>query len=532
MSRLKLGSFDLIEKQTTCLHILLNKPVLHATFLRNEAEEDDVNVQRIHEQKILGQGLLGFLCIASVLRLQSGGESTYMCLILAWACPVLLLLWSLAYQLISSLPRSKTLLAVLLPTLYLWIVDTIALRRGTWNIMSGTKLGFYVWPYLEIEEATFFLVTNLLVVAGSCAFDNAIAIMDVFPEKFRTVPPLPSPAMMIRSLLIPSSEYDTRRLRGLRSALKILAKKSRSFYLASGVFSGRLRIDLVLLYAFCRIADDLIDNAPDAKEAEKWIRTISHFLDVAFSSTKNNKRMEEALAPFSEELRSVLVLLPVTQLPSQPLYDLLEGFRIDLKFHDKKSEIESPIQTYDDLERYATCVAATIGELCLNLVYYHDPDKVSVNPIQRQKCLTAGTDMGRVLQYVNIVRDVNTDAANGRIYLPNEWIDKEAADAGPQPFAAEILRLRKKLLRLAFVGYSENRDAIEELPAYARNGIRVAVESYMEIGRVMDERMRSGLPLDFVGSGKAGRASVPSWRRLWVGWSSMAGIQGRIGKPY
>ena len=96
------------------------------------------------------------------------GEGLYMGLILVWAGPFVLLLWydcniptafhwmlksnrSLAYQFIIGLPLSSTLIPVVLPTLYLWIVDTLALKRGTWVIESETKLGWHLWDGLEIE---------------------------------------------------------------------------------------------------------------------------------------------------------------------------------------------------------------------------------------------------------------------------------------------------------------------------------------------------------------------------------------------
>ena len=50
-----------------------------------------------------------------------------------------------------ELPLSNTLVPVALPTLYLWIVDTLALKRGTWVIESGTKLGWHLWDGLEME---------------------------------------------------------------------------------------------------------------------------------------------------------------------------------------------------------------------------------------------------------------------------------------------------------------------------------------------------------------------------------------------
>lgn len=439
------------------------------------------------------------------------------------------MLWTFAYQILLSLPPSKILIPIWVPTLFLWVIDTLALQRGTWSIESGTKLGIHVWPHLEIEEALFFLVTNSMIVMGSCAFDNAVAILDAFPSLFPKVPGMPPPLLMLKSLFTSTSRYDQERLDGLQNALNVLAKKSRSFYLASGVFTGRLRIDLILLYGFCRVADDLIDDAASAEEAEAWIANFSTFLDMAYSEKRNDDNMKKTLAPFPPRAQSILKLLPVDKLPSQPLYALLDGFRMDLQFSKNKNSGRAPIQTEADLERYATCVAATIGELCLSLVYAHDPDThISSTQEKREECTEAGIRMGRVLQYINIVRDVNTDAEQGRCYIPAVWLTKGTQKAADAVQKQEILDCRKRILAIAFRGYAENRDAIEEIPRYARGGIRVAVESYIEIGRVLRQRIEKGLPLDFAGGGKQGRASVPRSRRIWVGWRTMAGRRGSV----
>ncbi|KAI1628786.1 phytoene synthase [Exophiala viscosa] len=509
---------------TTCLQILLSKSVVTATYLHNEADPQDAVGRSLRPWKYAGQ-VIFTLC--SVVPLFFGGghaQGTYMRLIIAWASPVLLMLWIFAYQLLLTLPWTTTLLPIAAPTLYLWIVDTIALHRGTWSIELGTKLGIHVWPHLEIEEAVFFLITNMLIVWGSTAFDNAMAILDAFPAHFPVVPGMPSPILLLKGLFMSTAKYDSARLAGLNTALTVLAKKSRSFYLASGVFSGRLRIDLILLYAFCRVADDLIDDAPSAKEADMWVKHFSHFLDTVFSSKCDRENVDQALAPFPAEARSILVLLPSDKLKSAPLYSLLDGFRIDQRFFSEGSNENPPIKTFADLERYASCVAATIGELCLCLIYQHDPDQAASADTKR-KCLTAGAEMGRALQYINIVRDVNTDARVGRCYIPKEWFHQSALSS-PEAEEKEILRHRKRILEISFKMYAENRDAIEDLPLYARSGIRVAVESYMEIGRVMRERMQQGKALDFVGGGKSGRASVPKSRRIWVGWKTMAGWRG------
>jgi lycopene cyclase domain-containing protein len=94
-------------------------------------------------------------------------EGTYLGLILAWAGPVLAILW--AYAGAEIWARRRTFLAALAPTtLYLWIVDAVAIRLGIWHISEELSTGLKVLG-LPIEEAIFFLVTNLLVVQGLIA---------------------------------------------------------------------------------------------------------------------------------------------------------------------------------------------------------------------------------------------------------------------------------------------------------------------------------------------------------------------------
>lgn len=196
------------------------------------------------------QAILVLCVVTGAGLIWKGGEGTYLGLILAWAGPFALLLWTLSSQLLVDLPYTSTLVPIAVPTLTLWIVDTIALGRGTWTIESGTKLGIYLWDGLEIEEAIFFLATNTLIVFGLVAFDHGLAILLTFPSLFPSVPAIPSPVMLVRALLTDTSRFDENRVTGIQQAVETLHKKSTSFYLASSVFSGRLRINLVLLYVW------------------------------------------------------------------------------------------------------------------------------------------------------------------------------------------------------------------------------------------------------------------------------------------
>lgn len=128
------------------------------------------------ERPILGVSSVKFFVLVFLLAitgigvvcLRVGDSALYMGLILVWAPPVLLGLWAYAGDLYWALRRPFAW-AVIGPTLYLWVADRIALGLGIWHISD--TYSFDVDPLgLPIEEATFFLVTNLLVVQGTLLF--------------------------------------------------------------------------------------------------------------------------------------------------------------------------------------------------------------------------------------------------------------------------------------------------------------------------------------------------------------------------
>lgn len=95
-------------------------------------------------------------------------NTLYLGLILAWAVPILTLQWILGTPTLWAMKRIW-LLGVIVPTLYLWVADRIAIANGIWHISDKYTTGFQLLG-LPIEEATFFLVTNLLVVQGLLLF--------------------------------------------------------------------------------------------------------------------------------------------------------------------------------------------------------------------------------------------------------------------------------------------------------------------------------------------------------------------------
>lgn len=93
-------------------------------------------------------------------------ESLYMGLILVWAGPVVSGQWFLAGE--TFLNRA-CLIGIAAPTVYLWIADRFALNSGIWSISDRYTVGWDVFG-LPVEEALFFLITNVLVVQGILMF--------------------------------------------------------------------------------------------------------------------------------------------------------------------------------------------------------------------------------------------------------------------------------------------------------------------------------------------------------------------------
>lgn len=93
---------------------------------------------------------------------------TYLGLILVWAIPILLLQWLIGGAYL--LRNARIFLATfLIPTIYLWFADALAIYLGIWDISKTYTMGINV-GVLPIEEATFFLVTNLMVAQGLLLF--------------------------------------------------------------------------------------------------------------------------------------------------------------------------------------------------------------------------------------------------------------------------------------------------------------------------------------------------------------------------
>ena len=108
--------------------------------------------------------LLAAVSLATPLQ-----PTRYLALQLVWALPPIAL--QVAFGLGSILSRWRlAALGILAPTAYLALADTVPLGAGTWSIAPSQSLGWLILGPLPIEELTFFLLTNSLLVLGMILF--------------------------------------------------------------------------------------------------------------------------------------------------------------------------------------------------------------------------------------------------------------------------------------------------------------------------------------------------------------------------
>jgi phytoene synthase len=160
------------------------------------------------------------------------------------------------------------------------------------------------------------------------------------------------------------------------------------------------------LYAFCREVDDVADQ--DAAPVEQRRARLAAWRE----DVRRACRGGAPEFPVNRELQPVIQRC---QLPFELFDDLIKGCEMDLDTHR--------YETFDDLERYCYHVASVVGLLSIE-IFGH----------QNRACRDYAIYLGKALQLTNILRDVKTDAARGRIYLPLAELKRFAVTE------AEILR--------------------------------------------------------------------------------------------
>ena len=178
---------------------------------------------------------------------------------------------------------------------------------------------------------------------------------------------------------------------------RAITRKSASNLALAFILLPRPKRDAMsALYAFCREVDDVADD--ETVQIEKRRFLLSEWrADV--------KRACENQPPQFAVNREFQPVIKQFHLPFELFDDLIKGCEMDLDI--KRYE------NFEALETYCYHVASVAGLLSIEIFGYKNP-----------ACRDYAIYLGKALQLTNILRDVKTDAARGRIYLPRSELKK------------------------------------------------------------------------------------------------------------
>jgi 15-cis-phytoene synthase len=180
---------------------------------------------------------------------------------------------------------------------------------------------------------------------------------------------------------------------------RAVTKASRSNFAYAFLFLPRPKREaLYALYAFCRLTDDLVDEAarvvlPNLPAEASPLERLKAWRAELEACDRN-----EASHPITRRLAEVL---RAYRIPSGYFAELVNGAEMDL--------LKSRYATFADLETYCYRVAGVVGLACIEVFGYRRPET-----------RTYAERLGTAFQLTNILRDVGSDAERGRIYLPQE----------------------------------------------------------------------------------------------------------------
>jgi len=239
---------------------------------------------------------------------------------------------------------------------------------------------------------------------------------------------------------------------------------SLSFHAASRLLPASVRDPALVLYAFCRLADDAVDEVEGGDSAKaRAVLSLGERLDRAYAGRPRDVPVERAFAD----------LIAQHEMPRTLPEALLEGLAWD-------AQNRRP-QTLSHVLSYSARVASAVGAMMCVLMGVRDADR-----------LARACDLGLAMQLTNIARDVGDDARAGRLYLPADWLDEMDIDPArllAQPrFSPALTVLTRRLLATADHYYHRSEPGIMALPLTCRPGIFAARHVYAAIGTDLARR--------------------------------------------
>ena len=216
------------------------------------------------------------------------------------------------------------------------------------------------------------------------------------------------------------SDHDFPRTRSgdpVEASRSIQRRTGRTFYLATRLFPRRIRRATHVLYAFFRLADEVVDDGSDRAPEERR-RELQSLRDAALGDE----------TPDDAVLREFRRVKERYDIPDAEVEAFLESMEADVS--------KSRYDTREELEAYMRGSAAAVGNMMTAIVGATDGEAARPH----------AEALGEAFQLTNFLRDVREDVVDlDRIYLPRETLRRHGSDESDVEELAPTLEFRRAL---------------------------------------------------------------------------------------
>ena len=249
-----------------------------------------------------------------------------------------------------------------------------------------------------------------------------------------------------------------------------IARASHSnFYYAFFLLPKPKRDGLAALYAFMRLVDDVADEGADIANRQRGLAKWRAALDQAITGQEQLFDGNAAMAAPAPTLSGAAEVLPALvdtmqryKMPARYLHDLISGAEMDLTVQT--------YPTFDRLREYCYRVAGTVGLTCTHVFGFRDA-----------RALDLAEKLGLAFQLTNIIRDVHEDYKLGRVYLPEEDLQRYGVSQEDFALSEATLGVRE-LLRFesdrAWQLYEEGSALLGLIDEDSRGALWLLVHTY------------------------------------------------------
>lgn len=249
----------------------------------------------------------------------------------------------------------------------------------------------------------------------------------------------------------------------------IQQRTGKTFAAATRVLPERARRATYVLYAFFRVADEVVDDPQGATPAEQR-RELAHLRAAALGETDTD---DPVLGAFCD-------LVETYDIADEEIETFLDAMEMDV---DTRR-----YETHDELETYLRGSAVAVGNMMLTVM----ADIEGMDDETVELARPHAKALGEAFQLTNFLRDVREDVQEyGRIYVPRATLERYDVPESEirsctfsERFAAAMRAELKRTERL----YREGVAGIRYLPESCRFGVLCAAVLYADHHRLIRQR--------------------------------------------